>query len=231
MRFFGVLAFLLFPIILFAQKSESAGWVTFINNTHVNKKLAIYFDAQLRSEADWQHVHNVLFRTGLAYGLNKKSALSVGYFINDTFNRNIGASRQILTEHQIFEQFTYRQNLRTTMFTHRLRTGQRFIEKNDDYLFAQSFQYFIRALIPLSRPENTFSKGPFIGLQDEVFLNIQHKDKLNGSYFDQNRAYAAVGYRLNPKIDIEAGYLNHDIKGKVLSVSNNILQMVLYTRF
>ena len=67
-------------------------------------------------------------------------------------------------------------------------------------------------------------------MQNEIFLNVQNKDKINNSLFDQNRVYAALGYRFSPKIDVGAGYMNQSTNGATNDVSNNIVQLALYTR-
>ncbi|MNR03834.1 hypothetical protein D3C85_1197500 [compost metagenome] len=71
----------------------------------------------------------------------------------------------------------------------------------------------------------------FAALQNELLFNIQNKEQLNGSLFDQNRAYLAVGYRVSKSFDIEAGYLNQRIKGANNNTVNNVAQLALYTRF
>ena len=71
----------------------------------------------------------------------------------------------------------------------------------------------------------------FVALQNEFFLNLQNKDELNGSTFDQNRAYLAVGYRFSKAFDVEAGYLNQAVKGASVNTMNNAVQLALYTRF
>ena len=108
---------------------------------------------------------------------------------------------------------------------------QRFIERRAADVFSQRLRYFFRTMVPLSKQDSTFKKGAFLALQNELFLNLQNKNELNNHVFDQNRAYIAVGYRLSPKIDIEAGYLNQAIKGASTNTINNVLQLALYTRF
>ena len=71
----------------------------------------------------------------------------------------------------------------------------------------------------------------FVALQNELFFNIQNNDDLNGSAFDQNRAYLAAGYRFSKKMDIEAGYLNQAINGRTSNTVNNVVQLAVYTRF
>jgi len=88
----------------------------------------------------------------------------------------------------------------------------------------------VRSIIPLAQ-KVSFKPGVFAAIQNEIFLNIQNKSNINNSVFDQNRIYVAIGYRFNPKVDLEAGYMNQYINGMTADVSNNIIQMALYTRF
>ena len=83
----------------------------------------------------------------------------------------------------------------------------------------------------MKKQKDPFYQDLFVALQDEIFMNIQNKNNINNSFFDQNRIYGAVGYRVNSKLDLEVGYMNQYINGIMNDVSNNIIQMALYTRF
>jgi hypothetical protein len=64
-----------------------------------------------------------------------------------------------------------------------------------------------------------------------VFLNIGDKSPVNGKFFDQNRFYLALGYRVNPKFDLEAGYMNQYVSGSNDNISRaHILQLATYLR-
>jgi len=90
-------------------------------------------------------------------------------------------------------------------------------------------RYFIRGIIPFTKqPE--FSRGLFLALQNEVFLNTGNKTAVNGKIFDQNRLYAAIGYRLPGKIDIEAGYMNQYTVTPASFINNHIAQIAVYKR-
>ena len=119
-----------------------------------------------------------------------------------------------------------------TGITHRFRLEQRFLGQTATQpdVFAQRFRYFARAVVPLSK-QAPFTKGTFIGLQNEIFANVQNKDKVNKHLFDQNRAYVAFGYRLQKAIDIEVGYLNQYVKQAETYTINHVAQVALYTRF
>jgi len=232
------LTFLALIILLgapvYAQtQHQNSGWLFLLNNTKITNKWGAYLDVQVRSADDWANVRNFLFRPGITYYANGKNELTLGYLLNQTFTHMDGAADNVLTEHRIWEQYVYKHKAATTIIAqHRFRLEQRFIERaGSDQLFAQRFRYFARFIIPLKKGAKNFEEGLFVALQNELFFNVQHKNELNGSLFDQNRAYVAAGYRLNKNFDIEAGYLNQSIKGLNNNTSNNVVQLALYTKF
>ena len=237
-----------FTSLSFAQTvNQQTGWFMFLNSTKFNDKWGMHFDLQVRSEDNWERVKNVLIRPGVTYYINKNSNATLGYLYttNKTlvwlYPRNsimpaiVGPVLGTLTEHRIWQQYIYNhQPWKGTVLSHRFRLEQRFIEqpiKGDDDVFAQRFRYFFRLVQPLKKQEDGFTKGMFAALQNETFFNVQNKDELNGSIFDQNRVYLAAGFRFSKKFDIEAGYLNQAINGRANNTVNHVAQLALYTRF
>lgn len=223
---------------LFAQTiNQNTGWLFLMNTTKFNDKWGMHFDLQLRSEDDWKNVRNLLVRPGVTYYINKNSNATLGYLFTQTYLPDliilgIGNPKKALTEHRIWQQYIYNhQPWKGATLSHRFRLEQRFIERQTDDLFSQRLRYFVRLVQPLQKQEGAFSKGMFVALQNELFFNIQNKDQLNGSLFDQNRAYLAVGYRVSKSFDIEAGYMNQSINGADRNTMNNVAQVALYTRF
>ena len=223
---------LIIVCFLFAQVSaqtvhENTGWLASFNSYRLSTSWGLHFDAQVRSGNDWENVRNLLLRPGVTYFFNKKSNATLGYAYVETFNV---APKSTLTEHRIWEQYIYNAKIGRASLQNRLRLEQRFIERQTEDVFSQRLRYFVRSIIPLVKQKEAFSKGFFVAVQDEVFFNIQNKKKINNSVFDQNRLYAAVGYRLSPKVDIETGFMNQYINGITTDVSNNIIQFAFYTR-
>ncbi len=210
---------------------QNSGWFMFLNNTKFNEKWGLQFDLQVRSADDWGHVRNTLVRPALQYFINNKSNVALGYLWQTTQNQPVDAPHTFLHEHRIFEQYIYNHKLKSIFASHRVRVEQRFIGRTGDDVFAQRFRYFFRLIQPLNKTEAAFTKGAFVALQNEVFLNFHNKDKLNNSVFDQNRLYLAAGYRFSKKVDIEAGYMNQAVKNLNNHTNNNIVQLALYTRF
>ena len=211
---------------------QNSGWLAFFNSTKFNKKWGLALDVQVRTADDWGYVRNTLFRPGLTYYLNDKSNVTAGYMLATTNNKfSPIPNKQTLLEHRIWEQYIINHKISSVFAMHRFRLEQRFIETNGDDIFSQRLRYFFRLIQPLQKKQDTFTEGVFLALQNETFFNIQNKDLLNKSLFDQNRAYLAAGYRFSKKMDIEAGYLNQASKGINCTTLNNVVQLAIYTRF
>lgn len=230
---FSIIISLFFNKLSAQTQHQQSGWFMMLNNTRFNDKWGLQLDVQVRSFDNWSYVRNTLFRPGLTYSLNKNNNVALGYLLATTFNRSDDASVNNLNEHRIWEQYIVTHKLKSVFASHRFRVEQRFIERNGaEDIFAQRFRYFFRLIQPIQpQTQQGFNKGVFIALQNEIFLNLQHKNELNKSIFDQNRGYLAAGYRFSKKFDIEAGYMNQAIHGLQNNTINNITQLALYTRF
>jgi hypothetical protein len=213
-------------------KHQNSGWFQFINTTKLSKKWQTQLDVQYRSSDNWAHKKNLMFRPGLTYLITDNHQVTLGYLLNESYTYPDAAADYHLTEHRIWEQFVYKHKIKAVSVSHRFRVEQRFMEKyNAEDLFAQRFRYFFRFLIPLEKGAVKFEKGVFVALQNEVFINFQNNKKLNDSYFDQNRAYASLGYRFSKKLDVETGYMNQAVKDLSGHTSNNIIQLSITTSF
>jgi hypothetical protein len=224
--------FLLVSISVSAQTIiQNSGWLTLVNNTKINDKWGVALDFQLRSADNYAYVRNILIRPGITYYFNGRANATVGYLYAPT-RTEAPTGNFTLLEQRVWEQFVYNHKIKTSFATHRFRLEQRFIETNGgDDIFAQRFRYFFRIVKPLQGYKESFDKGVFLALQDELFFNIQNKEQLNNSLFDQNRFYFAAGYRVSKKLDLELGYLNQYINGAGRNTSNRIAQVAVYTRF
>lgn len=226
------LGFFMVPLISLAQMQENSGWAAWFNSYRLSDKVGIHFDGQLRTSDDFESIKNILIRPGVTWFFDDTKNATAGYALIRTYQKLEGISDADLTEHRIWQQFIYNQKVSRASLTHRFRLEQRFIGQLSEDIFSQRFRYFLRAQIPLKNMDSApFSRGAFVALQNEVFLHLQNRDELNGYLFDQNRAYVAGGYRFNPSVDLEAGYLNQASKGRHRSLVNNVVQLAIYTRF
>jgi hypothetical protein len=226
--------------ISFSQ-SQFTGWLASFNTFKTGKKTSIHFDAQVRSSDEFKQVQTILLRPGFNFHIRKNITLTAGYaFIAN--RARVGGANDLAIEHRIWEQLIITQKIKSGVLAHRLRLEQRILPVLDvdggdvvtsgyTTMFGR-LRYFARGLIPVgNKGSNSFTEGPFLALQNEVFVNIFNRDKVNGKFFDQNRAYLAIGYRLNPKADLEIGYLNQYVNGAGKAFTNNhVVQVAGYLR-
>lgn len=223
------------------SQTQFSGWLATFNTYKTGKKTSIHNDIQLRSSDDIKHMQTFLFRAGLNVQVRKNMIATAGYayISNRRVITNVsGSVSGYAPEHRIWEQFIISHKIKTVATSHRFRLEQRFISKskvvnneleNDGHVYANRFRYFIRNVLPLKKQES-FKKGMFIGLQNEVFVNIGNTANVNGQFFDQNRLFVSTGYRINPKMDVEMGYLNQYVEGRISNTHNHVLQLGTYLR-
>ncbi|MCO4294719.1 DUF2490 domain-containing protein [Solitalea sp. MAHUQ-68] len=214
-------------------QTQNSGWAAYIANLQFKEsKFGLMFDAQFRSSDDYQRLQQYLIRPALTYKFNKHYTVSAGYAYVSNYAIVNGVDDRV-SEHRAFEQFFINHKLGRVSLIHRFRNEHRWVSSAADpnnFNTQQRFRYFIRGLVPFGK-ESTFNQGFFGSFQEEVMFNYINKETTNNSFFDQNRAFVGLGYRFNPKIDIEAGYMNQLVKqrnGETLT--NNIFQFALYTR-
>lgn len=232
--------FFCFCFLFFKASSQSqfSGWLASFNTIKLDKKLSFHFDAQVRSTDQLKHVQTILIRPGLNYHFNKNVTGTLGYAFIDN-RQTISGITDYLTEHRIWEQVLFSHKWRTVSAAHRFRLEQRFVPSSISMVnnsleiekrrLTNRFRYFIRNVIPLEKGL-TFTKGPFVAVQNEVFVNIANKDGANGKFFDQNRLYGSIGYRFCNKIDVDAGYLNQYAKSTTGAIKNHIIQLAVSAR-
>ncbi len=227
-------ALFLVPGKLFAQENHFSGWGALFHTQRFSKHWGASFDGQFRSANKYDFLRNTLLRPSVNYYFDNNKMAALGYAYVATNGRNAVGEHTFRPESRIWQQLIINQKLgKATVLQHRFRLEQRFVGNTtllNDQFFSQRLRYFARAVIPFKH-DTVFTRGLFVGLQNEVFFNVQNKDKVNGRLFDQNRAYAAIGYRLSKKVDAEIGYLNQYTKHRGSYTINNVLQLAFYTRF
>ncbi|MBE7179089.1 MAG: DUF2490 domain-containing protein [Mucilaginibacter polytrichastri] len=242
LRILPLCSFLVFlSTISFAQNNRFVGWAGFFNTTKLgNSQWTFQFDGQFRTTGDLRHVNQIMIRPALLYNFNKQHNLGVGYGIIPS-RSTAGTASGLLSEHRIFQQYIYKQKIGTINLDHRFRTEERFTARAQNVSgevdragnrFSGRVRYFFRTVLPLAKTD-TFNRGVFASLQNEIFFNVLRLENVNGKNFDQNRAYASFGYRFSKAFDTELGYMHQFIKGgnAIRQQNNHILQVAFYTRF
>ena len=208
------------------QKVEHNGWLFLSHKQKITEKWQLSSDFQIRTADKLDFLNTLLIRPNIGYKISDKQTVALGYTFFGRWMRENG-EMIYQPEHRIFEQYQLEIKIRRTELTNRIRYEQRFIRK-DENIFAQRFRYYIQAQIPLIADPD-FKKGFYTAVQDEIFLNVQGKDKLNNHIYDQNRTYISLGYRFGENLELEAGYMFRYIMEADQNVRNNILQIFIKT--
>lgn len=211
---------------LTAQTNPS-GWFFLSHAQKITGKWSYMTDVQLRSSSSFKYLQNVLIRPGLLYQLTEQQSIGMGYTYFAAWDQS-EVPYTFEPENRIFEQYAHKFDSKRFKLNNRFRLEQRFIQTTNGNIFAQRFRHQLQARFFITADEN-FKKGLYINLQNEIFLNVQHKDKINKNVLDQNRPYAGIGYALNDKIEMEAGfYYRFQIEADARK-KENIIQLMLIT--
>lgn len=212
-----------------AQQTENTGWIFINHQQKLTPKFDLLFDAQLRSADHFDYLTTLLLRGGLSYNFNKKHSAALGYVYKGDWEHDDMGGIAYTLENRIFEQYLYQFKIHHIEFNVRARLEQRFV-KDEQVDFSQRARAYASMQLPLLT-DSAFTRGWFLGLQNELFVNVQHKERVNHSFFDQNRPYVALGYRFSKKIDTQLGYLYWFQKEDTGDYKRNVIQVIIATSF
>jgi hypothetical protein len=179
-----------------AQDSDVGAWYMYFGNNKVSEKLNWHNEIQYRNYNFGGDLEQLLIRTGIGMNLTKGNnnlLLGYGYILSRPY---VGGEKVSIAEHRIFQQFINTHKVGRVSVQNRYRLEERFV--SDD--FKMRFRYFLGFNVPLNNREMT-SKTVYLSLYNEFFLN------LDSPVFDRNRAFAALGYKINNDFRVEAGYM------------------------
>jgi len=211
-------------------RPQSLGnWVMYFGDNKINKKWGIHSEYQARNYFVPNTVHQSLLRVGVNHYINPVSMVTAGYgFIyTDPTDEEFGLRT---AEHRIWEQLILRHRTYNIFLEHRYRLEQRFVRNltDDREIFDNRMRYRLQALVPFYNI-SPYLRHYFLAAYNEVFMNLGRE--LSGQYFDRNRLYFAIGYQLNPKFNLQFGYLNQVISlpgGQIPDVNHNFQISVVY---
>jgi hypothetical protein len=191
--------FVILPAVPKAQESELGNWFIYFGNKNFAERFNWHHEVQYRNYNFIGDLEQLLLRTGIGYNLtenNNNVLLGYGFILSENYlPENQG--KETVREHRIYQQFITRQKIGIVHLQHRYRFEQRFIE--DD--FKLRFRYFLSLNVPINNKEMA-DNTVYLSAYNEIFLNTQD------NYFDRNRLYGGVGYKLNNKVKFELGYMN-----------------------
>ncbi|MEJ7769442.1 MAG: DUF2490 domain-containing protein [Chitinophagaceae bacterium] len=211
------------------QKNETNGWFVIFNKKKLAQRFNLLTDIQFRSTEKVEHLATLLLRTAVSYQINKKHSGALGYVYVGDWAEKAG-ERENDFENRIFEQYMVELKSNKKEFIGRFRLEQRFTGQRQITQFSQRSRVMVNAMLPLANGV-TFKKGPYILIQDEIFVNVQHKQRTNNRFFDQNRLYGGLGYKYSSTVKSEFGYMFRRKQNEQDYINNHIFQITLSTSF
>ncbi len=180
------------------QSNLTGNWLIYFGNQKINQKWNIHNEVQYRNYNWLGDASQLLFRIGIGYDLSENNNnIMAGYgFIKSYIYQDYSSSKKELDEHRIFQQFITKHQWKSLFLTHRIRSEERFIEKD----FSFRMRYFLLINIPLNK-QTLEKEAIYLASSDEIFFNVT-----DGKY-DRNRIYMGLGYAFNKYVRTEAGFM------------------------
>lgn len=209
---------------LFAQNDRfndfnNTNWLQTFNTITLTKKWSLHAEYQWRREKGLKYWQQGLLRIGANYKLNDNVITHIGYAWAETYPYGDYpiANNGTFPEHRLYEQLTLRQSAGKASFIHRFRIEQRWLgrvkagttqnREIEGWNFLHRFRYQFRTQYPFWAKGNKQFYG---AAADEIFIGAGKKVGVN--IFDQNRIFLVLGYKLNKKVTLEAGYFNQTLQ-------------------
>jgi hypothetical protein len=205
---FRTLTLLLCPLALAAQNRVNDhnlhGWYMYFGDHPIaGSKWGAHLEGQYRRHdviTQWQQL---LIRPGVNYQLTPKVMLTAGYaYIRSNVYSEYAAPAPVALEHRLWQQAWIRYRTGKVGWSTRLRFENRFVGTGTDYRYENRFRALQQIRVPIA-PRKYFTA------YDEFWVYV--KPYVSNSWFDQNRAYAAIGFELRPTMRLETGYMNQTI--------------------
>jgi hypothetical protein len=221
---------------VFAQQRlntyENIGWYGLFATTKINQHLSIHTEYQFRRDnviTDWQQS---IWRFGLNYHLNPRVLFRAGYANIETFPYGeipINGFGKDFTEHRIYQMAQLSHKEGKLEISHRFMFEQRFLGiyksaqsiTEDAFPLIYRMRYMSRFQLPLKGNE-VKDHTPYLALFDEILIGFG--DNIQANVFDQNRIGLLLGYRFNPTLRIEGGYINQVVQFGRLINGKNVFQ-------
>lgn len=204
------------------------GWFNYFGDHPLGKsKWSVHLEGQFRRHElilSWQQL---LLRPAINYDVNKTLTLTAGYANARSYSySDLSPASPATTEHRLWEQALVRYRVQKAALTTRLRLEQRFLGSSNPatpgYRYENRFRAWEQITLPL-RGKMYFTA------YDEIWFYI--KPYVSKSVFDQNRAYAAAGFRVKPSVRVEVGYMNQAVfqRSGLVHESNHTFMLSVFS--
>lgn len=188
----------------YAQKKNDLGaWYMYFGNLKIKETpWAVHGELQYRNHNLIGDLEQMLVRTGLQYNHQNGVSLLTGY--GSITSQSEGNQTNSIHENRLYQEVILRQNLGKIGLFHRFRYEQRW---QDEIEFKTRFRYAIFLNVPLNDVALGEKGSWYIQGYDELFINGE-KLKGKSEYFDRNRLYLGLGYRIVKNMALQVGLLD-----------------------
>jgi len=200
------------PVTHAAEMAEDSGaWIQSVAEGSLGvidpswQKSRIWLETQSRFDGDWSHWYQGMLRTAVGYSLTERATIWAGYTFLPTQNLTHNAAG-VATGNGVYRGQqdiwpAFRYVLPTEFGTLSFRSMW---ESN---FVANEVRQRPRQMIKFMHPFEFEKRLSFIAW-DEVFYRVNKTNWGGKAGFDQNRAFAGLGWTFNPNVRTELGYMN-----------------------
>ena len=227
----------------FAQETihhdKTNSWFTLLNRLNINKDWSVSNEIHERTGAFLTDQGTFLWRPSVDYHLNENVEFSVGYsYLSNKPNDPNPNPKIGVVENNIWEQVLLKNKIGKVNFQHRLRQENRWFDtvgQNVDGTYSKTgtdyanrFRYRLTVNTDIKKFKN--NQSLFFQAFDEVW--IPQTDKLAPKSLSRNWFYVGLGYKFNPKTNLQIGYMSQfDPIGNNTYISTPILQTTFVRNF
>jgi len=182
-----------------------------------------WFEGQARFYADADKFGQGMIRPGLGYALTPTASVWLGYAWLPTHP----VGKAAFDEHRIWQQFSWSLPTDLGTLSTRSRLEQRFTDTGSQT--GWRFRQLVKFVYPLH-----FEPRLSLVAFDEFFVNLNNTDWNAHAGFDQNRAFAGLGWNFDAgkHYRAEVGYLNQYIQAeRAADKMNHVLSATLFVNY
>ncbi len=189
-------------------------WYGYYLTLQLNEKYFLTSEIQERHFVEPFAQHQFVLRSHLHRNLGRgwDVALGMCLFLQSP-NENPSKNDLIIPELRPHFAFAQQQKLKFGNLNQRYQVEARFFHHTENNELAESydfgnfrFRYQIGLEIPIWKNKATKRELLAVKFSNEIMVNVGENIVYN--FFDQNRMYVALNYKITPNLSLEMGYLN-----------------------
>ena len=202
----------------YAANAQTGTWNIVNYKGTLNNKWSLYTEGQMRSWTFYDRFYYYELKVAGNYNFTKNFSVTGGIGTYHTYT-NTGNFKQPITsnEFRTWLQLFITENFGRLYLDHRYRIEQRWLTAG----YKNRYRYRLNTVIPLNH-SRLIDKTLFATGFDEIFFTNKKP------YFERNRIFGGLGYRANPHVTLQAGYINQFDYGIGSQFAKGYLQLTAF---